>query len=297
MLTLSNQKVTINGSKIILGDTPEARLKYLDKVELDKLAELGVNAITCTVFGGDVKDISPFIGNKPDFGIDYAKLDSWLDYLTYAKSKGIIAFLMLSEKENHFALNADKEKGLIKELVTFFSDLSIIWTKEEYPTGQNARLRDVYTMLKSEIQTQSANHLIALHNNTDQINYTGNNDLIDLVQLQTKLATGNSSISKAYNAGFAVFQSELVGGLTTGNAAQWCNLGAGMSSGAGAYFAADDLKAPQYIGAKLKYEAEYKIMVMELGGTVTPPTKEPIASKGVANSALILNNTYKLQLT
>lgn len=272
MITKSNQQVLINNRKICLFDTPEPRLKYQDYRELDLIHDVGGNGISCTCFGGDVKDITPFKGNNPANGIDFIKLASWKEYLFYANAKGVVPFLMLSEKENHFALNADQEKSMIKELVTFFADISIIWTKEEYPTGQNARLRDVYNMLKSEIQTQGANHLIALHNNTDSVNYTGNNDLIDLIQLQTKLATGNDSIKKAFDAGFAVFQSELVGGVNTGNAAQWCNLGAGMSSGAGAFFPADDLKAPQYVNGELKYKAVYQTMVQELGGATPPPS-------------------------
>lgn len=296
MITKTDRQVRINGRPIILADTPESRLKYLDTNELDKLAALGVNAITATVFGGDVKDITPFIGNNPINGIDYDKLAEWESYIIYANSKGIIVFLMLSEKENHFKLNTDQEKWMIKQLVIYFKDLSVIFTKEEYPTGNNARLRDVYTMLKSEIQTQGANHLIALHNNTDEVNWTGNNDLIDIIQLQTKLATGNASIKKAYDAGFAVFQSELVGGCTIGNTRQWCLLGSDMTSGAGTFFPVDDLKAPQHIGAKLKYEPEYKIQVSALGGT-TQPTQEPITSKTFANPTLTLNNSYKIQMT
>lgn len=277
MITKSNQQVRISGQKIILADTPESRLKYLDYRELDLLAELGVNAISATCYGGDVKDITPFLGNNPDLGYDKAgKWWSWYKYFLYANSKGIIPFVMLSEKENHFSLNIDQEKDLAKELVKYFADVSVIFTKEEYPTGNNARLRDVYTTLKSEIQTQGANHLIALHNNTDEVNWTGNSDLIDLIQLQTKLATGNASISKAYNAGFAVFQSELVGGSSSSDWASWCRMGSGMSSGAGAYFSTDDLKAPQYLGSELKYKSVYQTFVRELGGTVTPPTRSKV---------------------
>lgn len=294
MITISNKQVRINGRKIILADSSEGRLLYMDTRELDLLAEIGVNAISATIFGGDVKSITPFIGNKPENGYDFQKWDKWHYYFKYANSLGIVVFVITSEKENHFALNTDKEKDLVKTFVANFSDLSIIFTKEEYPTGQNARLRDVYTMLKSEINTQGANHLIALHNNTDQVNYTGNNDLINLIQLQTKLATGNASIKKAYDAGFAVFQSEIVGGVNENNLKNWCNLGAGMSSGAGAYFADGyDLKAPRYNDGELYYEPIYSAMVRELGGTVT----ETVTTSEITDSNLILNGTFKLPMT
>lgn len=274
MLSLSNKQVRINNRKIILADTPESRLLHLDYRELDMLSEIGVNAVSCTLFGGDIKSISPFISNNPANGIDFVKLASWNEYIFYANEKGIVPFLMLSEKENHFTLSVEQEKEMIQALVIMFGGRSVIFTKEEYPSGNNARLREVYTTLKNAIQAAGANHLIAAHNNTDQIIYTGNNDLIDLVQLQTKLATGKAQIQKAYDAGFAVFQSELVGGVTTGNAVQWCNLNP-VSSGAGAFFAADDLKAPQYVGDNLKYEAVYKLMVSTLSGTTPPPTTKP----------------------
>lgn len=276
MITIQNQQVRINGRKILLADTPEARLKYLDYRELDLLAELGVNSISATVMGGDVTDITPFIGNNPANGYDSVKLATWWEYINYANVKGIVPFLILSEKENHFKLTVQQERDLIQVLFSYFNDLSIIWTKEEYPTGNNPRLREVYATLKSEIERWECNHLIALHNNTDEVNWTGNNDLIDLIQLQTKLATGNASIKKAYDAVFAVFQSELVGGNNTGNVKQWANLESGMSSGAGLFFPADDLKAPQYVNNRLKYEPEYKILVDTLGSVPTPTKNKVI---------------------
>lgn len=304
MITLSNKQVRINGRKIILADTPESRLKYLDKKELDLLAAIGVNAISCTMFGGDVKDITPFKNNVPANGIDYNKLEEWYAYLKYANSKGIVPFLLLSEKENHFTLTEAQHKDFLYRIAIEFWDLSIIWQREELPTGQQTYIRNYFQYLKQQISTNNSNHLVAIHNNTDTDNFTGLNDYIDLVGLQTKLNSGSNYIKKAYDAGYAVFQSELVGGNTVGNTSQWCNLGQGMSSGAGAFFPADDLKAPRYLTddkgkiiepLQLHYAPVYKIMVQELGGTPTN-TQEPITLKTFASPMLTINEKYKLQL-
>lgn len=277
MITIANKQVRISGRKIILADTPESRLKYLDYLELDLLAELGVNAITCTVFGGDVTDITPFKNNTPSSGIDYFKLDQWGDYLKYANSKGIVPFLLLSEKENHFALTEAQHLDLLYRIVLDFWDIKIIWQREELPKGQQDYIRKYFGYLKERIAIDaSGNHFVAIHNNTDEDNFTGLNAYIDLVGLQTKLATGNSSISKAFNAGFAVFQSELVGGSASSDWKGWCRMGQGMSSGAGAYFQSDDLKAPQYVNNRLKYEPQYKVMVSELIGNVPTPKNKVI---------------------
>lgn len=196
MITKSNQQVRINRQKIILADTPESRLKYLDYRELDLLATLGVNAITCTVFGGDVKDITPFIGNNPAQGIDFDKLETWRQYLAYANNRGIVPVLLLSEKENHFALTEAQHKDFLYHIAGEFWNLSIIWQREELPKGQSDYIRNYFGYLKQI--TVGMSHLVAIHNNTDEDNFTGLNDYIDLVGLQTKLATGNASISKAF---------------------------------------------------------------------------------------------------
>lgn len=296
MLTNSNRQCRINGRKILLADTPEPRLLYMDYLELDLLAALGVNAITCTVRGGDVKSITPYKNNTVSNGFDFVKLQQWHNYFAYANSKGIVPFAMLSEKENHFSLTDAQNHDLIELMVSYFQDLSIVWTREEFPSGHDAWITRWFTELKTKINSLGCNHLVAIHNDTDVDVYKGHLAHVDLVQLQTKLATGNTSIKEAYDLGFSVFQSELVGGNSTSNAKQWTNLGAGMSSGAGFFFPTDDLKAPQYVNGGLKYEPVYRIAAGELFGTTPQPTLEPVTSKQVTNSALILNGTYKLQL-
>lgn len=298
MITKENRQVRINGNKIIVFDTPEARLLYMDKREIDLIAEIEGNGISCTTRGGDVKSITPYKNNNVNDGFDFVKLAKWHDYLSYANSKGIVPFLMLSEKENHFNLTDAQNHDLIEIMVSYFQDLSIIWQREEFTAGHDSFITRWFAELKAKIQSLGCNHLVAIHNDTDVDVYKGHLAHIDLVALQTKLATGNNSIKEAYDLGFAVFQSELVGGVNTGNAKQWCNLGEGMSSGAGAYFTTnqDDLKAPRYNGDKLYYEPVYKIMVQELGGEPTG-TKEPITSKTFADKTLTLNNNYKLQMS
>lgn len=292
MITKNDRQVRINGRKICLFDTPESRLLYMDKRELDLIAEIGGNGITCTTRGGDVKNITPYRNNKPEEGFDFIKLALWHDYFAYANSLGIVPFGMLSEKENHFNLTDAQNHDLIEIMVSYFQDLSIVWQREEVPSGRDAWITKWFTELKTKINSLGCNHLVAIHNDTDVDVYKGHLAHIDLVALQTKLATGNNSIKEAYDLGFAVFQSELVGGVTTANAKQWTNLGATMSCGAGYFFPVDDLKAPQYVNGKLKYEPVYRIAVAELGGTTT---KEPVTSKTFADSTLTINETYKLQ--
>ncbi len=273
MITNSDKQTRINGRKICLFDTPESRLLYLDRRELELIAAIGGNGITCTLRGGDVTSITPYMNNNPNDGFDFNKLAKWHDYFAYANSLGIVPFGMLSEKENHFNLTDAQNHELIEMMVSYFQDLSIIWQREELPIGHDAWITRWFTELKNKISSLGCNHLVAIHNDTDVDVYKGHLSHIDLVALQTKLATGNASIKEAYDLGFSVFQSELVGGVTSGNAKQWCNLGQGMSSGAGAFFPADDLKAPQYVNNDLKYKDVYKILVTELSGTTTnPPT-------------------------
>lgn len=184
-----------------IGSDHEARLGLCDTDQLMKLSSWGCNAITATLFGGDMNgqngrmNIHPFVDRKnPGLGYNADVLQKWKNYFDFWHGLNPMntKWLMLSEHENHTEFTGNVFLGFYEKMVEVFGDKRTVFYFEEFPFGpreavtvNDARAR--YQHLKVRCHQKGA--LTGYHNplHIDSYEFLAGEGLIDVVMLQKTL--------------------------------------------------------------------------------------------------------------
>lgn len=247
--------------KIVEANSPENRLVWLDRTELNDLDAAGVNTLYASLHGDEnnYANIGPWKDfYNPSLGFDEQRIADWRSYFEYWISLGDgtnpqqrkYLHLLLSEQETHFRLTSEQHEAFLVRMTTAFKDLPVIWDREEYPRSQtglliqwNARLREL-----------DPNNIIAIHNEPRQEPWEdlkGHN--LDLVSMQAPFNEVGWRMKNAFDYGggqWAVHASEIMpfnDGFQPNEgelALSWYLQAADVSSGAGFYYGLADQSFP-----------------------------------------------------
>lgn len=259
-----------NGQRFIIkeSNSPENRLKWMDKNELNVLASYGVNTIYASLFGGDDRSVHPFINrSNPAQGFDQNKINAWRDYFQHWINLGggrNVIHILLSENENHRELNDVNHRAYIDAMVASFGDLPVIWDREEVRESA-AWIRTWNGYLKQKDPV----NIVGIHNWPNETPWRDlvGSGLIDLLSFQGSVDQAPGVLAnwhqQALNSGkpWAVYASEitpydinLAGQVAT--CKRWFEAASNVSSGAGIYYGSKDQSFPNH----QPFESCYTVM-------------------------------------
>ena len=84
------------------------------------LQQIGVNSMSMSLYGGDDKNVFPWIKVGSTFIYDISKLAQWEIVLDHAEKNGLMLHLKLAEAENWNNLNSTQLKVYYREMVARF---------------------------------------------------------------------------------------------------------------------------------------------------------------------------------
>jgi len=101
---------------------------------LNYLKDQRMNSVSMSLFGGDDKNVYPWINPNAKFVYDVSKLEQWEIVLNHAEQNGLLLHLKLAENENWSALNSNQIKTYYREMIARFGHhLALEWNiSEEY---------------------------------------------------------------------------------------------------------------------------------------------------------------------
>lgn len=102
------------------------------------LRGLEMNAMSMSLFGGDDKNVFPWISLSNRFQFDVSKLEQWEIVFDHAEKNGLMLHFKLAEAENWNALSLDQIKVYYREMVARFGHhLAIEWNISEEFGGKD----------------------------------------------------------------------------------------------------------------------------------------------------------------
>ncbi len=101
---------------------------------LNYIKQQGMNSFSMSLFGGDDKNVFPWVNLGDKFRFDVSKLDQWEIVFDHAEKIGLMMHYKLAENENWDALNNNELRAQYREMVARFGHhLAIEWNiSEEY---------------------------------------------------------------------------------------------------------------------------------------------------------------------
>lgn len=251
---------------VVESNSPENRLIWKDRAELDALASMGVNTIYASInhseFGvGSFYDLWIDRGNK-DFGFNQEEIDAAVDFFEYWVSLGNdhVIHILLSEFENHYEWTDEQHLSFLDMVTYNFGHLPVIWDREEVFVDEQWLIR-----WTSELRKRDPNNIIAIHNQPGQEPWRffqgDSKAFLDMVSMQADLNSVGWRMQEAFDMGFAVYASEITPfdiGMVPGDieqSLQWFNSGGNISSGAGWYYGLLDQSFPNHEPFRANYEA------------------------------------------
>ncbi|WP_040396291.1 CBM96 family carbohydrate-binding protein [Aquimarina agarilytica] len=101
---------------------------------LNYIKKQDMNSFSMSLYGGDDKNVFPWVNLNNKFVFDVSKLDQWEVVFDHAESLGLVMHLKLAENENWDKLNANEIRAQYREMVARFGHhLAIEWNiSEEY---------------------------------------------------------------------------------------------------------------------------------------------------------------------
>ncbi|OJJ17081.1 hypothetical protein BKI52_30675 [marine bacterium AO1-C] len=109
---------------------------------LNYLKQRQMNSISMSLFGGDDKNVFPWVNLNNRFVFDVSKLAQWEIVFDHAEKNGLLLHFKLAENENWDALNLDQIKVYYREMVARFGHhLALEWNiSEEYRGSASSAL-------------------------------------------------------------------------------------------------------------------------------------------------------------
>ncbi len=101
---------------------------------LNYIKQQGMNSFSMSLFGGDDKNVFPWVNLGDKFRFDISKLEQWEIVFDHAEKIGLMMHYKLAENENWDALNDNELRVQYREMVARFGHhLAIEWNiSEEY---------------------------------------------------------------------------------------------------------------------------------------------------------------------
>ncbi|WP_157366659.1 CBM96 family carbohydrate-binding protein [Aquimarina agarilytica] len=101
---------------------------------LNYIKRQGMNSFSMSLYGGDDKNVFPWVNLNNKFAFDVSKLDQWEVVFDHAEKLGLAMHFKLAENENWDKLNANEIRAQYREMVARFGHhLAIEWNiSEEY---------------------------------------------------------------------------------------------------------------------------------------------------------------------
>ncbi len=101
---------------------------------INYIREQGMNSISMSLFGGDDRNVFPWISRNSTFEFDVSKLSQWEIVFDHAEKNGLLLHFKLAENENWDALTTDEIRVYYREMVARFGHhLALEWNiSEEY---------------------------------------------------------------------------------------------------------------------------------------------------------------------
>lgn len=179
------------------------------------LRSTGCNVLYISLFGGDDRSVTPFVGGNWVNGVDYAKLDQWCGVFEQANAYGIVCHLFLHERENENEIEGGQlgtvHKEYYRAVVERVRDLPLVMLNVGEENNYSTTLFRKHAV---ELRRLDPFHPIGVHTNPNALPSSGvmNTVELDFVSLQASLSNGVSLVGQVRNAGKAATFDEQTSG-------------------------------------------------------------------------------------